>query len=219
MSNWTHRLSERFRAAKASYRTDLSTPENRRKAEAYVRWFDHGFLRGPWSNMVQIAPDVWRSNHPTPARFERLAKMGIRTIITLRGRGKAPWALLEKEACARLGITLESVALQSRKAPKRKELQALITLFRSVDKPVVMHCKSGADRAGLASAIYLMVIMGEPVEKARRMLSLRYAHVKWSNTGVLDMLLDDYAAAGGDFEDWLATEYDADDLQRRFDAR
>jgi len=219
VSNWAKRLSERFRVAKAAYRTDLSSPENRRKAIAYERWFDHGFLRGPWTNMYQIAPGVWRSNHPTAARFERLAARGIRTIITLRGRGKAPWALLEREACARLGITLESVSLQSRKAPNRVELQALIALFRSVEKPFVMHCKSGADRAGLASAIYLIVIMGEPVSSARRMLSLRYAHLKWSKTGVLDMLLDDFAAAGGDFEEWLAVTYDKDDLQRRFDAR
>lgn len=212
-------LSGWFRTTKSRYRVDLSTPENYRKAAFYERWFDHGFLRERWTNMYQITPDVWRSNHPTATRFDRLTQMGIRTIISLRGSCSAPWALLEQEACERHGIALKTVGLQSRKAPSRAALQALIYLFRSVDGPILMHCKSGADRAGLASAIYLIVIQGEPVANARRMLSLRYAHLKCSKTRVLGMLLDDFAAAGGDFEHWLAHDYDESALQHRFDAR
>lgn len=201
-------------------RTDLSTPENRRRAESYVRWFDHGILRVFWTNQHEIAPGVWRSNHPSPDRIAKQAASGIRTIITLRGRGQAPWALLEREACAAHGITLEGVALQSRKAPAKAQLQELIALFRSTERPMLMHCKSGADRAGLASAIYLMVIEGKPVAEARKMLGARFIHFHWTKTGVLDLLLDHFEAADEpDFETWLARDYDADALQADFDAR
>lgn len=170
--------------------------------------------------MHAIAPDVWRSNHPTPRRFDRLAAMGIRTIVSLRGSGTAPWALLEQEACARLGISLETVALQSRAAPPKAELQKLIALFRRVEKPLLIHCKSGADRAGLASAIYLLVIEQRPLAQARRMLSWRYIHLRWTKTGVLDLLLDTYQASGEpDFERWLEHDYDAAALQAAFKAR
>ena len=57
-----------------------------------------------------------------------------------------------------------------------------------------------------------MVIMGEPVQTARAMLSWRYLHFSWSKTGVLDRVLDHYAARNAKapigFEVWAATEYD-----------
>ena len=217
VANRTKRLADRFRTYRKSLRTDLSTPANRRRALAYQRWMDHGFLRLFWTNMHRIAPDVWRSNHPTPRRFARLSAMGIRTIVSLRGSGTAPWALLEQEACAAAGITFETVALKSRAAAPKAELQKLIALFRRVEKPLLIHCKSGADRAGLASAIYLLVIEKRPLAEARRMLSLRYVHLKWTKTGVLDLLLDQFeASAVPDFEVWLADHYDAAALQSAF---
>ena len=170
--------------------------------------------------MYQIAPDVWRSNHPTPDRFQQLSAQGICTIISLRGSSTAPWALLEAEACKNLGITLETVALQSRKAPQKAELQKLISLFRQAEKPFLFHCKSGADRAGLASAIYLIVFENRPVKDAHGMLSLRYMHLGASKAGVLSYLLDSYAASGKtDFEAWLAEDYNSDDLQAKFEAQ
>ena len=218
MASWTKRLKQQFRAYQDTYRTDLSTPGNRKRALAYQRWFDHGILRNLWSNMYQIAPGVWRSNQPTPDRFQRLSTLGIRTIISLRGNTTAPWALLEAEACAHLGITLETVALQSRSAPQKAELQKLIALFLRVEKPLLFHCKSGADRAGLASAIYLIVIENRSVEDARQMLSLRYLHVRSRKAGVLGFLLDAYAASGKtNFEAWLAEDYDSDRLQTDFE--
>jgi protein tyrosine phosphatase (PTP) superfamily phosphohydrolase (DUF442 family) len=214
------RLKDRFDATKASFRTDLSTPENRRCAVIYERWFDHGFLRRYWTNMFEIAPGVWRSNHPTAARFTALAQQGIQTIITLRGNRTTPWALLENEACTRLGLRLETLALRSQRAPSRHDLQTLIELFRSVGKPVLFHCKSGADRTGLASVIFLLVIEKQPLAQARKMLSWRYAHLSCTKAGVLDMLLDDFAAsAGPDFEDWLEHDYDARALQAKFESK
>lgn len=195
-----------------AYKADLSTPENRRRARIYSRWLDHGILRIWWTNQFQIAPGVWRSNHPDPARFAAIRAMGVRDVLSLRGLGGNPSILLEKEACAAQGITLHGVALQARAAPSPAAIAELIGLFHSLPRPFLMHCKSGADRAGFASAVYLMVIMGEPVQTARRMLSWRYLHFSWSKTGVLDRVLDQYQQHNAQspirFQDWAATQYD-----------
>jgi protein tyrosine/serine phosphatase len=205
---------------KARQHNTLASPADRRRARRYVHWVDHGFLRNLWHNQSEFAPGAWRSNYPDEPRIARLAQMGIRSIITLRGTGPSPFYLLEQDSCARHGIALHGVALQSRAAPRKEALQAMIALFREIERPLLIHCKSGADRAGLASAVYLMVIEGAPVSRARRMLSARYIHFRWTRTGVLDMLLDDYAASDApDFETWLARDYDAAALQARFDAR
>lgn len=217
MENWMKAPTEAFRNYRREFWTDISTTKKRERALFYQRWFDHGVLRLFWTNMHQLTPQFWRSNHPTPSRFDKLAAQGIRTIISLRGSTTAPWALLEQEACTRLDITLETVALQSRAAPQKQELLRLIQLFKSVQKPVLVHCKSGADRAGLASAIYLMVVKGEPLEKARKMLSMRYLHMSWSKAGVLDCLLDEFAHSHhSDFETWILEDYDATQVQRKF---
>jgi protein tyrosine phosphatase (PTP) superfamily phosphohydrolase (DUF442 family) len=203
---WERRLQQ-------AYTADLSTPANRRRALIWNRWLDHGILRVLWTNQFQIAPGVWRSNHPPQSRFARIKAMGINTVLTLRGVSGNPSDLLEREACAANGIALHSIAMQARAAPTPAQIADLIALFRTLPRPFLMHCKSGADRAGFASAVYLMVIMGEPVETARRMLSPRYLHFSWSKTGVLDRVLDLYAARNAktpiSFEAWAATEYDS----------
>ena len=189
---------------------DLSDPVQRRRAFWQYQLLDHAFLRHWWTNFDQIAPGVYRSNQPSHRRFERYAAMGIKSVLNLRGAGHHARYLFEKETVDALGLTMINVSLQARKAPTREAVQALIAAFRQIDRPFLMHCKSGADRAGLASAIYLMVIEGKGVEEARKMLSPRYIHFRWSKTGVLEHLLDVYAARNSaspiGFEEWIATE-------------
>lgn len=217
------RITTWERDLRKSFNTDLSTPENRRRAHIYNLWFDHAVLRGIWTNQFEIAPGVWRSNHPTHKRFAKLKAQGFKSILNLRGSGGAAHYLTEQESCAKLGLTLVDVRLNARNAAPRKDIQAVIDAFRSIERPFMMHCKSGADRAGFASAIYLMVIEGRPVAEARRMLSLRFWHVKQSRTGVLGYILDlfeaRHAETGIGFEEWIQTEYDNKAVQRDFEAK
>lgn len=216
LTDWEQRL-------RAAYNTDLSTPENRRRAHIYNMWFDHAALRTVWTNFHQVAPGVYRANQPTHARFVKLKSMGIRSILNLRGATNAAHFLVERESCERLGLTLVSTGLQARHAAPRDNILSLIEAFRSIERPFVMHCKSGADRAGFASAIYLLAIEGRPMAEARRMLSPRFIHFKWTKTGVLDHILDLYEARNArdliPFADWIATEYDNMAVQADFEAR
>ncbi|WP_163849221.1 tyrosine-protein phosphatase [Pseudooceanicola aestuarii] len=217
------RIKQWERDLRNSYNTDLSTPEKRRRAHIYNLWFDHAILRGVWTNLDEIAPGVFRSNHPTHRRFAELKARGVTSVLNLRGSAGAAHYLTERESCEQLGLTLVDRNLHARKAASAAEILAVIAAFRSIDRPFVMHCKSGADRAGFASAIYLMAIEGEPVEQARRMLSARYVHFRWTKTGVLDHILDSYALRNATdpigFEDWIRTEYDPAKIQAEFDAR
>jgi len=213
IKDWEYRLRK-------SYNTDLSTPENRRRARIYNLWFDHAILRTFWTNHHCVAPDVYRSNHPTHERFEKLKAQGIRSILNLRGDSGAAHYLVEKESCKKLGLELISVTLHARFAAPKKDILGLIDAFERIKRPFVMHCKSGADRAGFASVIYLMEFENEPVAQARRMLSARYIHFRWTKTGVLDLILDKYQAAhdqsGIRFRDWVKQAYDPEAIQAEF---
>jgi len=206
------RIGDWERETRAYYNTDLSTPENRRRAHIYNMWFDHAVLRKFWTNFHPVAQGVYRSNQPTHERFVKMKAMGIRTVLNLRGAAGAAHYLVEEESCRKLGLTLVNCTLHARFAAPGEDILAVIEAFREIEKPFVMHCKSGADRAGFAAALYLLVIEGRPLAEARKMLSVKYAHLKWSRTGVLDFIFDLYEARNArdpiGFEDWVANEYD-----------
>ena len=207
-------------ALRTSWGNDISTPALRRQALWHFHLFDHAWLRILWTNFAEVAPGVYRSNQPDPARLSKLRDMGIRTIINLRGTPRQSHYLFEKESCAALGLVMVNRQLHARRAAPRAELLALIETFRTAEKPLLLHCKSGADRAGLAAAIYLLAAEGRSVSEARRHLHPRYVHFRWSRTGICDHLLDVYetrnAAEPVDFETWLATEYDPGALEASF---
>lgn len=200
------------RRLRTSWGKDLSTPLGRAGVWLNYNLFDHAFLRLLWTNEEQIAPGVWRANHPGPRRLGRYRDRGIRSVLNLRGANdQSPW-LIESEACARLGLKLEVAKIYARKAPRRDEVIALIDLMRRIEKPFVMHCKSGADRAGFAAVLYLNIFCDVPIEVARRQLHWRYMHLDWTATGIVDHIIDLYQARAArapiGLEDWLRQEYD-----------
>lgn len=196
---------------------------DRKAARRFIRWYDHGVFRGFWTNFHQVAPGVFRSNYPSEQRFADLVKRGIKTVITLRGADNSVQYQFEKKLCSEHGLGLLAVNLNARAAPAKENLQELIALLRLAQHPMLIHCKSGADRAGLASAIYLLVFENASPAEAAKMLSRKFLHFSSSKTGVLDQILVAYGARhqqdGIGFEDWLRTEYDREAIQRAFDAK
>lgn len=190
----------------------LDAPGGRRNATIDMLVFDHGLLRKVWPNEHRVAEGVWRSNQPDPARIRRLARQGVKAILNLRGATEYGSYLLEREACAAAGVDLVDFKLSSRMLPTREEILALDDLFARLPRPFLLHCKSGADRAGFAAALYLLLRGGATAAEAREQLSLRYLHLKSGSTGILHFLIDRYAAdadkAPMSFRRWVETCYD-----------
>jgi protein tyrosine/serine phosphatase len=86
-----------------------------------------------------------------------------------------------------------------------------------------MHCKSGADRAGLMSVLYRFVHEGVQLKEAKKELSLRYGHIRQAHTGILDYFfekyLEDTAKRPMPFFDWVENVYDPDELKRTFQSK
>ena len=53
-----------------------------------------------------------------------------------------------------------------------------------------MHCKSGADRVGIASSLYLIYKHKYNVLDASKQLSFKHLHIKYAKTGILDYLFE-----------------------------
>lgn len=202
------------------FRGDLASPAGRRLAWIDSLLVDHGVFRLTWTNFASVVPGrLYRSNHPTPGRLARLTRqLGLRTVINLRGEARNGSDALSREAAARLGLTLVDLALESRGIPQRDRLERLMDVYRTMAEPALIHCKSGADRTGLAAGVFLLAEGGRP-EDALAQLSLRFGHVRQARAGVLDAFFLLYQASGRkDFAAWLNQEYEEAAVAQRFRA-
>ena len=164
---------------------DLATPAGRRRARHELVWGDHGFLRVKFRNLHQISDEMFRANQPSPEQIARYAKeLGLKTILNLRGFSPRGHYVLEKEACERQGIKLVDFQVFSREIPKPEAVLAAKQLFDSITYPALMHCKSGADRAGIMAVLYMHFRRGQLIEQAIEQLSGKYLHVRMGKTGV-----------------------------------
>lgn len=200
---------------------DISTVPGRARAEREMVLGDHGFLREAFQNLHQISDEMWRSNQPNPRQIAEHARLrGIKTILNLRGESTKGYYLLEREACEAAGIDLIDFRVYSRDTPTVERVFEAKKLFDEIAYPALMHCKSGADRAGLMSTLYMIFRAGEPVEVALRQLSKKYLHMKEGKTGLLDAFFEAFVVAnkarGIGFEAWLNTEYDRELLKAEF---
>ena len=70
-----------------------------------------------------------------------------------------------------------------------------------------MHCKSGADRAGLAAALYLIYTQDYSLLDAKKQLTFKHLHIKYAKTGILDYFFSEVIDQGInnklDFLDWI----------------
>ena len=140
---------------------------NKEKFNRFHAWFDmmildHGFLRLVYHNFHQIDKNMYRSNMPTPFRIKNYKlKFGIKTIINLRGENKDGGWLLENEACKSNNIRLINLTARSRAAPNKDLIFKAEKIFNQIEYPALLHCKSGADRAGIVSALYKLLFCNE----------------------------------------------------------
>jgi protein tyrosine/serine phosphatase len=133
---------------------------------------------------------VYRSAQLSPSQLSSLIKQKhIRAVINLRG-GKPGSAWYDEELVAtRLaGAQHLDLPLSANREPDDTLVRALREMLQSTPRPFLIHCEGGADRSGLASALYELDVRQRSPEEAGRQLTFRYGHFPWllSHTGAMD---------------------------------
>ena len=205
-------------------RFDLSTPAGLRAAHRDYLWNDHAFLRVRFQNAHWISDELVRTNQPSPKQLEAWKARGIKTVTNLRGGFDPSFSALEKAACERLGLAMVDFTVTSREAPSKVRIRGAKEMFQTIAYPALMHCKSGADRAGIMSVLYMHFRQGKPIRESMTQLGWKYLHVRAGKTGVLDYVFDRYLAEGEprgqDFLDWVESDsYDPVKIKADFKAQ
>ena len=110
-------------------------------------------------NFYRVNADFYRSEQPTRRGFEEVRAIGIKSIINLR-HDHSDAALIEG-----LEFYLVDIPMQAWNVSEEDIVKALKAI-QTVPKPVLVHCQYGADRVGVVTAMYRVVIQNWTKEDA-----------------------------------------------------
>lgn len=125
-----------------------------------------------------IAGELYRSAQPGTEEIDSLVRRhGIKTIINLRDEDRGAWYAEEKAAAQRNGMTLVDYPISSGAILPLENSEELARIMRNAEKPILIHCEHGANRTGLASAIYVGAVAKRSEIFSELQLSPYYGHV------------------------------------------
>jgi hypothetical protein len=186
-----------------------------RSAPARVRWrrfpaavligagcaflLEVGWVIAGTNHHVVLPGEIYRASQLDTATLAAVVRMdGIRTVINLRGCcPDADWYYEQTRLLHELGVTQRDVMLSSYSLPNVYEFRKLIAALEESEYPILLHCRRGADRTGLAAGIALLLRSDTDVAAGREQLSWRYGHFGLVQVASLSSVWDMY-------ENWLA---------------
>lgn len=140
---------------------------------ALVGWSEwHG-------NYHSVLPgELYRSGQLSEQQLQQhIEQDGLRSIINLRGPDPGDtWYEAEKRLARQNDIEHVDFELSASTALTDQQLDELTALLHKLPKPLLIHCLGGADRTGLATALYLYDVKGETASEAAQQLSIRFGH-------------------------------------------
>jgi protein tyrosine phosphatase (PTP) superfamily phosphohydrolase (DUF442 family) len=153
----------------------------------------YGYVHGG-GNFHEVEKGVlYRSSWLGAEGLEKaITRHGVKSVLNLCGEqpGDA-WYDGEVEVSRRRGIKFVSMGLSANTALDAAQLVNLTDALRDAPKPLLIHCRAGSDRTGLACAIYV-ASHGGSYRDAQAQLSLYYGHFPYfgSKSVAMDITLE-----------------------------
>jgi protein tyrosine/serine phosphatase len=140
-------------------------------------------------NFHKVSATVYRGGQPKEGGFQRLAALGIKTVLNLRDADER--ARDEEKEARAAGLRSFNVPLEGLSRPSDAEIEhALVIINAPENQPVFVHCKRGSDRTGTVIAIYRISHDGWTSEQAKAEAK-RYGLGFWE-VGMKDYIRDYY---------------------------
>lgn len=114
---------------------------------------------------------------------------GIKSIVNLRGAHPGQsWYDDEIAVSRAAGVVHYDYPLSANRTLAPVEISDIVRILRTAPMPILVHCKSGADRSGLVAALYRSTVEHQPPSEAAEELSLWYGHFPFlgSRTKAMD---------------------------------
>jgi len=118
-------------------------------------------------NGGKITDALFRGAQPHTEGIEQLKRLGVTTIVDLRGENRD---LVEKERkqAESLGMHFVNIPVSGWSPPSNEQVAQFLGLFADKKEKIFVHCRFGDDRTGVFVATYRMTFDGWPSEQAMR---------------------------------------------------
>jgi hypothetical protein len=149
--------------------------------------------------------ELYRSAQPSATELRSVVKdYNIQSVINLRGAqiGQS-WYDIEKRVSDELRLQRVDIGMSAARLPHREDLILLLDGFRDLPRPILIHCKAGADRTGEAAAIFAIEYLKWSREDALRQLREYYGHIHELTPAKTYFIREVYQG-----EDWARNTYD-----------
>lgn len=111
------------------------------------------------NNFYKLNDSVYRSEQPNSAAFLEIEQQGFKTILNLRND------LSDSDKASGVQIKLLRLPIRTSKT-SIEEIIAALRIIKNAEKPILIHCKHGADRTGAVIAFYRIIFQGASKEQA-----------------------------------------------------
>jgi protein tyrosine/serine phosphatase len=140
------------------------------------------------------AGEAYRSAKLDRSKLEYyIKKYDIKSIVNLIGEDpRKPWYREEIQVSAEHNIRHYDITLSATDEPTVEDTRRLVEIFQTAPRPVLIHCKGGSDRSGLAAAMWKVIVDKEPKSEARKQLSILYGHLPLGKTTTLDHFFEEW---------------------------
>lgn len=120
-------------------------------------------------------------------------KYNIKSIVNLIGEDpRKSWYREELQVSAKHNVKHYDITLSATEPPSEKDARRLVEIFQTAPRPVLIHCKGGSDRSGLAAAMWKVIVDKEPKSEARKQLSILYGHLPIGETSAMDRFFEQW---------------------------
>lgn len=159
----------------------------------HALFVEHTILNIFWKNFHEIEKGVYRSAQMNPFTLRKyIKKYNLKLILSFR-KNSDPLSQMERDICKEMGVEFWHLSFSSRTLPKKHEVIKLKEMFTNIKKPVLMHCKAGADRTSFAAILYLY-FNGYDLQKAmdEQLSFWKYGHITNSRAGIIDYFFEKF---------------------------
>ena len=131
---------------------------------------------------------LYRSSCMGEAGLENaIVKHGVKSVLNLCGaQPGSPWYEGETTVARRHAVLFRDLAISANQEPDPRQLQAILDFLRDAPRPMLIHCRAGSDRTGLACAMFVMSRGGE-YREASAQLGLYYGHFPYLGSKSISM--------------------------------
>jgi hypothetical protein len=145
-----------------------------------------------------------------PALQKHIDDDHIGCVVNLRGFCKDDWYEKEVALCKRSNVAHADFKIDPVRLPRPEVLHDLVAQLKAGPYPILMHCRNGVDRTGLAATLYEIVVDRKPVDEALASeLTWRYGHFRSSKNDAAERFFALYRDSqnGQSVEAWIEQSY------------